>query len=238
MPLTVVGAWLGVKKGVRVFFTPSRRTVWLNSLFLQAISHPVRVNQIPRQIPQAEWWLKPWPSALIAGILPFGALSHLFVDARSRLIVSEPQAPASSSSPTSSRACLEPRSTSPSVSSPSRRSLSPSPRQRPPCSCATSICAPRTTGELLSSRLVPTELGELTFLPSLNRWHWRAFLAGGGSAFWLLAYGLFYWATKLELPGIANKVLFLGYLLLISLLDFFITGAIGFVSCYLFLRVI
>lgn len=38
----------------------------------QAVDHPVRVNQIPRQIPPIEWWLKPWPSALIAGVLPFG----------------------------------------------------------------------------------------------------------------------------------------------------------------------
>ena len=93
----------------------------------------------------------------------------------------------------------------------------------------------RTTGQCLDH---PSLGRQATDLRLLHRWHWRAFLAGGGSAFWLLAYGLFYWATRLELPGIANKVLFLGYLLLISLLDFFITGAIGFVSCYLFLRII
>lgn len=70
------------------------------------------------------------------------------------------------------------------------------------------------------------------------RWHFRAFLAGGGSAFWLMAYGLLYWATKLQLPGLANKVLYLGYLLLLCLLDFFVTGTIGFVATYAFLRVI
>lgn len=70
------------------------------------------------------------------------------------------------------------------------------------------------------------------------RWHWRAFLAGGGSAFWLLAYGLLYWATRLHLDGFANKVLYLGYLLLISLVSFLVTGAFGFVACYAFLRVI
>jgi hypothetical protein len=34
---------------------------------------PVRVNQIPRQIPPTVWYMKFWPSALMAGILPFGA---------------------------------------------------------------------------------------------------------------------------------------------------------------------
>lgn len=104
--------------------------------------------------------------------------------------------------------------------------------------CYFHLCAEdyRSASIDLSSR--SPKVSKLTSRFALHRWHWRAFLAGGGSAFWLLAYGLFYWATKLELPGIANKVLFLGYLLLISLLDFFITGAIGFVSCYLFLRVI
>lgn len=38
----------------------------------QPITNPMRVNQIPRQIPTVDWWLKPIPSALIAGILPFG----------------------------------------------------------------------------------------------------------------------------------------------------------------------
>ncbi|BGP29992.1 Transmembrane 9 super member 2 [Rhodotorula toruloides] len=51
-PLTSVGGWIGVKRG--------------------PITNPMRVNQIPRQIPTVDWWLKPVPSALIAGILPFG----------------------------------------------------------------------------------------------------------------------------------------------------------------------
>ncbi|GAA6018174.1 hypothetical protein JCM10207_002857 [Rhodosporidiobolus poonsookiae] len=53
VPLCVVGGWLGVKKGL--------------------LAHSARVNQIPRQIPPTDWWLKPVPSALLAGVLPFGA---------------------------------------------------------------------------------------------------------------------------------------------------------------------
>ncbi|KAF9501505.1 hypothetical protein BDN71DRAFT_1380032 [Pleurotus eryngii] len=64
------------------------------------------------------------------------------------------------------------------------------------------------------------------------RWHWRAFLTGGGSAFWLLAYGLFYWASRLSLDSFSSVVLYLGYLLLLVLLDFLVTGAIGFLASY------
>lgn len=35
---------------------------------------PVRTNQIPRQIPQQSMYLKPIPSMLLVGILPFGAI--------------------------------------------------------------------------------------------------------------------------------------------------------------------
>ena len=58
----------------------------------------------------------------------------------------------------------------------------------------------------------------------LARWHWRAFLTGGGSAFWLLAYGLFYWASRLSLGSVQSALLYLGYLLLIVLFDFLVTG--------------
>lgn len=57
-----------------------------------------------------------------------------------------------------------------------------------------------------------------------HRWHWRAFLTGGGSAFWLLAYGVFYWASRLSLDSFSSVMLYMGYLLLLALLDFLITG--------------
>ena len=56
------------------------------------------------------------------------------------------------------------------------------------------------------------------------RWHWRAFVTGGGSAFWLLAYGLFYWASRLSLDSFSSVVVYMGYLLLLALFDFLVTG--------------
>lgn len=54
IPLSVAGSWLGFRSG--------------------KIEPPVRTNQIPRQIPPTTTYLKPIPSMLIVGLLPFGAI--------------------------------------------------------------------------------------------------------------------------------------------------------------------
>lgn len=54
IPLSVAGAFLGVRSAV--------------------IDAPVRTNQIPRQIPPCTTYLKPVPSVLIVGLLPFLAI--------------------------------------------------------------------------------------------------------------------------------------------------------------------
>ncbi|KAI0393200.1 endomembrane protein EMP70 [Xylariaceae sp. FL0594] len=54
VPLSVAGSFLGFRA--------------------KAVEPPVRTNQIPRQIPPATTYLKPIPSMLLVGILPFGAI--------------------------------------------------------------------------------------------------------------------------------------------------------------------
>lgn len=57
------------------------------------------------------------------------------------------------------------------------------------------------------------------------RWQWRSFFAGGGSALWLLLYGVYYWVSRMSLDSLASVVLYFGYLLLVCLMNFIITGA-------------
>jgi len=54
VPLSFAGSWFGFKAPV--------------------LEAPVRTNQIPRQIPPPLTYLRPIPSLLLAGILPFGAI--------------------------------------------------------------------------------------------------------------------------------------------------------------------
>uniref|UniRef100_T1D7P4 Transmembrane 9 superfamily member n=1 Tax=Crotalus horridus TaxID=35024 RepID=T1D7P4_CROHD len=54
VPLTFLGAYFGFTKN--------------------AIEHPVRTNQIPRQIPEQSFYTKPLPGIVMGGILPFGCI--------------------------------------------------------------------------------------------------------------------------------------------------------------------
>lgn len=54
LPLTFVGAYFGYRK--------------------RPIEHPVRINRIPRQIPDQHLYTRPLPSVLMGGILPFGCI--------------------------------------------------------------------------------------------------------------------------------------------------------------------
>ncbi|KAJ8605776.1 hypothetical protein MRB53_041333 [Persea americana] len=54
MPLSIAGSWIGFKQGQRDF--------------------PVKTNQIPRQIPPSQGYLRLVPSMFLVGVLPFGAI--------------------------------------------------------------------------------------------------------------------------------------------------------------------
>ncbi|KAI0733184.1 endosomal P24A protein [Fomitopsis betulina] len=168
-PLSLVGSFFGSKHG--------------------ALRHPVRVNQIPRQIPQIPRYLQPWAATLLAGILPFGAA---FVELYFVL-----------SSLFASRAYY-----------------------------AFGFLALTAGVVSLTTATVTILFTYFLLCAEEYRWHWRAFLTGGGSAFWVLAYGVFYWASRLSLDSFSSVMLYMGYLLLLALLDFLVTGTIGFLATY------
>mmetsp|Transcript_738 Transcript_738/g.1274 ORF Transcript_738/g.1274 Transcript_738/m.1274 type:complete len:645 (+) Transcript_738:81-2015(+) len=55
VPLVFLGSFFGYKREIAAF--------------------PVRTNQIPRAIPQQQWYIQPIVSCLLGGVLPFGAVS-------------------------------------------------------------------------------------------------------------------------------------------------------------------
>merc|ERR1712084_189444 len=71
VPFTTMFALLVLWFGISV------PLVFLGSYFgfrRDAMSLPVRTNQIPRQIPAQPWFIRPVFTSLVGGILPFGAV--------------------------------------------------------------------------------------------------------------------------------------------------------------------
>ena len=87
-PLCFFGAYLGFKRTVRTCrpapsallrgrtsYNPGGGGGGVDSVGpFQRVEYPVRTNQIPRQIPTQVFYLRPLPSILLGGILPFGAI--------------------------------------------------------------------------------------------------------------------------------------------------------------------
>lgn len=173
VPLVFAGSFVGIRVGG-----------WKN---------PTKVNAIPRQIPPMIWYLRPWTSAVMAGILPFGAAFLELFFVMNSLFGTKVY-------------------------------------------YAFGFLTLTFVVTALTTATVTVLYVYFALCAEDYRWHWRAFLTGGGSAFWLFLYGLFYWMTRLDLDGLSNRVLYLGYLFLLTLLDFLLFGTIGWAASYMAIR--
>ncbi|CAM9161670.1 unnamed protein product [Pylaiella littoralis] len=68
------------------------------------------------------------------------------------------------------------------------------------------------------------------------RWWWRAFLSAGSSAGYLFVYSVWYFYSKLDISGFVPTSLYFGYMLVIALTFFLLTGSSGFFACFWFVR--
>jgi transmembrane 9 superfamily protein 2/4 len=67
-------------------------------------------------------------------------------------------------------------------------------------------------------------------------WWWRAYLTSGSSALYLFLYSLFYFYTKLDITKVVPAAMYFGYMAMVSLSFFALTGTIGFYACHAFVR--
>ncbi|XP_067622252.1 transmembrane 9 superfamily member 2 isoform X3 [Eurosta solidaginis] len=173
VPLTFVGAYLGFRK--------------------RALEHPVRTNQIPRQIPDQSIYTQPVPGIIMGGVLPFGCIFiQLFFILSSIwsnqmyymfgflflvfliLIIT----------------CSE------------------------------------TTVLLCYFHLCAEDY----------HWWWRSFLTSGFTAVYLFIYCCHYFFTKLSIKDGSSMFLYFGYTCIMVFLFFLLTGTIGFIACFFFIR--
>jgi transmembrane 9 superfamily protein 2/4 len=68
------------------------------------------------------------------------------------------------------------------------------------------------------------------------RWWWRSFFVSGGCAIYVFLYSAFYFFTKLEVDDAVPTLLYFTYSAVMSIGFFLMTGAIGFVSTFVFTR--
>lgn len=67
-------------------------------------------------------------------------------------------------------------------------------------------------------------------------WWWRSFLTSGFTAFYLFVYCIHYFITKLSIEGVVSTMLYFGYTAIMVFLFFLLTGTIGFIACFWFVR--
>ncbi|VVT58768.1 uncharacterized protein SAPINGB_P006374 [Magnusiomyces paraingens] len=67
-------------------------------------------------------------------------------------------------------------------------------------------------------------------------WQWRAFFAAGACSVYILLQAVVYLVFKLSLGGFISNVLYIGYSVLLSFVVFVLTGSIGFIVAFFFVR--
>ena len=70
------------------------------------------------------------------------------------------------------------------------------------------------------------------------KWWWTSYTVGSGYGVWLYLYGLFYYVTVLEITAFWPTILFFGYMIMVTFAASVITGTVGFIASFFFVRFI
>lgn len=69
-----------------------------------------------------------------------------------------------------------------------------------------------------------------------HHWWWQSFLTGGSSAAWVFAYCVWYYVFKLHVTGFVSGLLFFSYSFLACAVYGLLTGTVGFLTAYAFIK--
>ncbi|KAI9837084.1 MAG: hypothetical protein M1819_000733 [Sarea resinae] len=67
-------------------------------------------------------------------------------------------------------------------------------------------------------------------------WWWQSFFIGGGSSVWVFLTCVWYYFTKLHIQGFVSSMLFFSYSFLACVVYGLLTGTVGFLTAYTFVR--
>jgi len=70
------------------------------------------------------------------------------------------------------------------------------------------------------------------------RWWWRSFLTSSFSAVYVFMYSGIYFSARLQIEKTISTMLYFGYMFILSSCFFLLTGSIGFISSFFFVRAI
>ncbi|KAI5868508.1 Nonaspanin [Durotheca rogersii] len=67
-------------------------------------------------------------------------------------------------------------------------------------------------------------------------WWWHSFFVGGGSALWVFLYSIWYYFANLHISGFVSSMLFFVYSFMACCVYGLLTGTVGFLTAYAFVR--
>eukprot|EP00929_Paragymnodinium_shiwhaense_P067224 TRINITY_DN33847_c0_g2_i1.p1 TRINITY_DN33847_c0_g2~~TRINITY_DN33847_c0_g2_i1.p1 ORF type:complete len:644 (-),score=149.98 TRINITY_DN33847_c0_g2_i1:286-2145(-) len=161
----------------------------------EAIELPVKVLQVPREVPEQPWFGQPTFTSLAGGVLPFGAVftecffilasvwQHQFYYLFGFL--------------------------------------------------ALVLVILMVTCAEISIALTYFQLTSEDY-----RWWWSSFFSSGASGLYLFLYSILYFWTRLQIEKFVPTLLYFGYMAIVSVMFFLLTGSIGTVSTFYFVRAI
>lgn len=69
-------------------------------------------------------------------------------------------------------------------------------------------------------------------------WWWRSFFASASSSVYVFAYSILYFSSRLHIEKFVSTLLYFGYMLILSIIFFLLTGSIGLIATFYFVRAI
>lgn len=184
---------------------------WYGFEKVGAWTHPVKTNAIPRQIPAQPWYTKGTQFILLAGLLPFAVIfiELLFVFKS----VWQDKSGYYYVFGFLAAVCLILFIT------------------------VVEVTIIATYNQLCSEVSSPCCSGTPNTHTLQNyHWWWQSFFVGGGSALWIFLACTWYYFFRLRITGFVSSMLFFSYSFLACLVYGLLTGTIGFLAAYAFVR--